>query len=65
MTEILLTEIQSIVRPLLAGLGFLLDGVDGNVNESGGRNSVVYYRPNESKIQVYQSPREGGVNCVI
>lgn len=65
MTENFPIEVQSIVGPLLANLGFALDEVDNDVDEGGRRNSVVYYRSNDCKIQIYQSSREGSVNCMI
>jgi hypothetical protein len=65
MTENFPTGVQSIVGPLLAHLGFVLDGIDNDVDEGGRRNSVVYYRSNDCKIQIYQSSREGSVNCMI
>jgi hypothetical protein len=65
VTENFPAETQSTVGPLLADLGFTLDEIDDNVDEGGRRGSVVYYRSNDCKIQIYQSAREGSVNCMI
>lgn len=65
MTENFPAEVQTIVGPLLADLGFTVDEIDNNVDEDGRRGSVVYYRSDDCKIQIYQSSREGSVNCMI
>jgi hypothetical protein len=65
VTEDFPVEAQSVVGPLLADLGFSLDEIDNNVDEGGRRGSVVYYRSDDCKIQIYQSAREGSVNCMI
>jgi hypothetical protein len=59
------TDVQTIVGPLLKELGFVLDEIDDNPDEGGRRQHIVYYRSNDSKIQVYESSREGAVNCMI
>jgi hypothetical protein len=58
-------DVESIVGPVLRQLGFALDEVDGNVDEGGRQASVVYYRSVDAKVQVYESAREGNVNCMI
>jgi hypothetical protein len=58
-------EVQSVVGPLLADLGFELDEIDADVDEGGRPGSVVYYRSHDCKIQIYKSSREGSVNCMI
>ena len=58
-------EVESIVGPLLADLGFTLDEIDDDLNEGGRRGSVVYYRSSDCKIQIYSSSREGSINCMI
>lgn len=65
MTVEFLAEVQSIVEPLLSGLGFWLDEYDGDVPEGGPRSSVVYFRSKDCKIQIYQSTREASINCMI
>jgi hypothetical protein len=65
VTENFPAKVQSIVGPLLADLGFAVDEIDNDVDEDGRRGSVVYYRSEDCKIQVYQSAREGSVNCMI
>jgi hypothetical protein len=59
------TDVQTIVGPLLKKLGFVLDEIDDSSDEGGRRQHVVYYRSNDCKIQVYESSREGEVNCMI
>lgn len=58
-------KVQSVVGPVLADLGFTLDEIDDHVDEGGPHGSVVYYRSRDCKIQVYESAREGSVNCMI
>lgn len=65
MTQEFLAEVRSIVEPLLAELGFQLDGYDDSPDEGGRPQHIVYYRSNDCKIQVYQSSREGSTNCMI
>lgn len=59
------TDVQSIVGPLLAERGFVLDEIDDRPDEGGRDQHIVYYRSNDCKIQIYQSSREGEVNCMI
>jgi hypothetical protein len=59
------TDVQTIVGPLLKELGFVLDEIDDSPDEGGRRQHIVYYRSNDCKIQVYESSREGAVNCMI
>ena len=59
-------DTQSIVGPVLAELGFTLDEIDDSPDEErGGSRHIVYYRSNDCKIQVYESSREGEINCMI
>jgi hypothetical protein len=58
-------KVQKIVGPLLSDLGFTLDEIDDNLDEGGRRGHVVYYRSDDCKMQIYQSSREGEVNCMI
>ncbi|WP_431236118.1 hypothetical protein ACQ856_28835 (plasmid) [Mycolicibacterium psychrotolerans] len=58
-------EIQTIIGPVLADRGFTLDDIDDSPDEGGRPRHVVYYRSNDCKIQVYESAREGEVNCMI
>ena len=65
MTQEFLAGVHSIVEPLLIQLGFHLDDVDDNVDEGGRRGSVIFYRSEDCKIQVYDSSRDGSINCMI
>ncbi|MGE2689086.1 hypothetical protein [Mycolicibacterium pulveris] len=59
-------DAQSIVGPVLAELGFTLDEIDDRPDpERGGERHIVYYRSDDCKIQIYESSREGEVNCMI
>ena len=58
-------DVESIVGPSLAQLGFVLDEIDSSVDEGGRPGSVVYYRSSDCKIQIYNSSREGNINCMI
>lgn len=59
------TGVQTIVGPLLTDRGFVLDEIDDSPDEGGRSQHIVYYRSNDCKIQVYESSREGEVNCMI
>ena len=65
MTSEFAADVQTIVGPVLKGLGFVLDGIDDNPDEGGRRQDVVYYLSDDCKIQVYESSREGETNCMI
>jgi hypothetical protein len=58
-------DVQNIVGPLLVDLGFSLDEVDDTPDEGGRQQHVVYYRSDDCKIQIYDSWREGEINCMI
>ncbi|KUI15376.1 hypothetical protein AU191_06550 [Mycolicibacterium acapulense] len=60
-----LSQVQSTVGPLLTERGFELEDVDLSVDEGGRSGGVVYYRSSDCKIQVYESSREGSINCMI
>lgn len=51
--------------PVLKGLGFVLAGIGDNPDEGGRRQHVVYYHSADCMIQIYESSREGGTNCMI
>jgi hypothetical protein len=59
------TEVQTIVGPVLKQLGFVLDEIDDRPDEGGRRQHIVYFRSEDCKVQVYESAREGEVNCMI
>jgi hypothetical protein len=59
------TEVQTIVGPVLEQLGFVLDEIDDRPDEGGRRQHIVYFRSEDCKVQVYDSAREGEVNCMI
>jgi hypothetical protein len=59
------TEVQEIVGPALAGIGFTLDQIDDDADDGGRYLCVVFYRGIDSKIQIYKSSREGETNCMI
>ena len=58
-------EVQTIVGPVLEQLGFVLDEIDDSPDEGGRRQHIVYFRSEDCKVQVYESAREGEVNCMI
>ncbi len=59
------TEVQTIVGPVLEQFGFVLDEIDDSPDEGGRRQHIVYFRSEDCKVQVYESAREGEVNCMI
>ncbi len=65
MTSEFSAEVRAVVEPLLTERGFFLDEIDDTPDEGGRGQHVVYYRSNDCKIQVYESSREGEVNCMI
>jgi hypothetical protein len=65
MTEGFSDKVQSIVGPVLTGLGFKLDAIDASVDEGGRLGTVVYYRSGDCKMQVYWSAREREINAMI
>ena len=64
MTEEFLAGVRSIVEPLLVQLGFQLDEL-GDVDVHGRKASVVFFRSTDCRIQIYDAPREGEINCMI
>lgn len=64
MTEEFLAGVRSIVEPLLIQLGFELDEF-GDTVEHGRKAYVVFFRSDDCKIQIYDAPREGEINCMI
>jgi hypothetical protein len=65
MTQEFLTGVRSIVEPLLIDLGFRPDEHIDNIDEGGPKGSVVIYRADDCKIQIYESARSGEINCMI
>lgn len=65
MTADFAEAVEALVGPALSHLGFVLDEVDRNVDEGGRSGAVVYYRTSDCKIQIYESSREGNINCMI
>lgn len=56
---------QEIVGPLLTRMGFVLAGIDNDVDEGGRKGSVIFYHGRDCKIQIYSSAREGEINAMI
>ena len=56
-------EVEAVVGPLLAQLGFRLDETD-NTPDRGGDRYIAYYRGKDCKLQIYQSSRDGETNCM-
>ncbi|WP_118914541.1 hypothetical protein [Mycobacterium shigaense] len=65
MTQEFLAGVRSIFEPLLIALGFQLDDVDDDIDEWGLKGSVVFFRSKDCKIQIYDSTRDGSINCMI
>jgi hypothetical protein len=65
MKQEFLSGVQSIVEPLLTELGFRLDEYDDHVEGGREQDSVVFFRSKDCKIQIYDSPRAGSINCMI
>ncbi|MBE9618484.1 hypothetical protein [Mycolicibacterium smegmatis] len=57
-------DVEAVVGPLLAELGFRLDETD-DTPDRGGTRYIAYYRGKDCKLQIYQSSREGETNCMI
>lgn len=72
MTQEFLAGVRSIVEPLLNELGFEWDEYNDNVDEGdrdarqgGRRGAVVFFRSDDCKMQIYDSTRDGSINCMI
>jgi hypothetical protein len=65
MTQEFLAGVRSIVEPILTELGFQLDEFDDDVDEWGRKGSVVFFRSEDCRIQIYDSARNGSINCMI
>ncbi|CDO87625.1 hypothetical protein AWC29_27865 [Mycobacterium triplex] len=65
MTQEFLTGVRSIVEPTLIELGFQLDEIDDDVDEWGRKGSVAFFRSIDCRIQIYDSIRDGTINCMI
>jgi hypothetical protein len=61
------THVQATLVPLLADLGFVLDEIDDTPDNGGHglERHIVFFRSVDCKIQVYDSSREGEINCMI
>jgi hypothetical protein len=58
-------KVQAVLGPLLMSLGFTLNEVDDGPDEGGIPRHIAYYQSNDCKLQIYDSSREGEVNCMI
>jgi hypothetical protein len=58
-------DVGAIVGPVLAKLGFIPDGVDDDPDEDGVLRHVAYFWSRDCKLQIYDSSREGEINCMI
>jgi hypothetical protein len=65
MTSDFVADVDAIVGPLLANLGFVLNEVDDGPDEAGIPRHIVYYGSGDCKLQIYNSSREGETNCMI
>jgi hypothetical protein len=65
MTSGFAADVEEAVGPLLTRLGFVLDEVDEGPDEGGIARRIVYYRSSDCKLQIYDSSREGEINCMI
>jgi hypothetical protein len=65
MEQEFLAAVRHIVEPTLTELGFQLDEYDGDVDEWGRKGSVAFFRSDDCLIQIYDSTRDGSINCMI
>lgn len=65
MTEEFLIAVRSIVEPRLADLGFRLEEYMSDVGPNDKEGSAVFFRSNDCRIQIYDSRRNGDINCMI
>jgi hypothetical protein len=65
MMQDFLSEVRSIVEPVLVELGFQLDSFVDDVDEGGRPGFVAFYSSKDCIVQVYRSTRAGEVNCMI
>ena len=57
--------LKQAVGPLLEKLGFVLDELDDSPDEGGMERNIVYFRSRDCRLQIYDSAREGEINCMI
>jgi hypothetical protein len=65
MTEEFLAAVRHIVEPTLTELGFQLDEYNGDVDEWVRKGSVAFFRSDDCLIQIYDSTRDGSINCMV
>lgn len=65
MTSDFAAHVEETAGPLLTKLGSVLDEVDEGPDEGGIARRIIYYRSNDCKLQIYDSSREGEINCMI
>jgi len=65
MTSDFLANVETTLGPLLKKLGFVLDEVDVSPDGGGIERHIAYYRSADCKLQIYDSSREGEINCMI
>lgn len=65
MTSDFSSTVQAILGPVLTELGFVVDEIDDDPDAGGRERHIVYYRSSDCRMQIYQSAREGEVNCMI
>jgi hypothetical protein len=60
-------DVQATLMPLLADLGFVLEEIDNDPDDGGHglERHIMFFRSFDCKIQVYDSSREGEINCMI
>lgn len=59
------SDVETTIGPLVKKLGFVVDEIDDGPDEGGIARHIVFYRSNDCKLQVFDSRREGEINCMI
>jgi hypothetical protein len=65
MTDTFRAEVDRNIEPLLSELGFVLEEVDDGPDEGGIPRHIAYFKSADCRLQIYDSSREGEVNCMI
>lgn len=65
MTSEFAADVEAKIGPLLTILGFVEDEIDDGPDEGGIARHIVFYRSRDCKLQIFDSSREGEVNCMI
>jgi hypothetical protein len=65
MPDTFRANVERTLGPLLSKLGFVMEEVDDGPDEGGIPRHIAYFKSADCRLQVYDSSREGEINCMI